>query len=163
MSARCIVVPLALWRSTWAGLRARGRGVRESACVWVGTRSGMLERARDVIFLDDLPGTMGHALQHRTSREAVAALLTRARELQLEIVADIHTHPSDWVDLSIVDQEHPIEYRIGLLALVFPNFAAGPTQLSRTGVHEYLGESRWKTLTGRAVHQRVTIVDGRSS
>jgi hypothetical protein len=155
----------ALWTATWEGLRRRGGGAREAACVWAGTREGNVETgegnvetARSIIFLDDLPGTVGFRLRHRTSREAVAALLLRTRELGMVIVADLHTHPGAWVDLSPVDQEHPIEYRVGLLALVLPAFASGPAELSRAGVHVYAGNGGWQTLRGEDGRRRVQIV-----
>jgi hypothetical protein len=132
-------------------------GAREAACVWAGTRDGNVETAQEIIFLDDLPGTVGRRLQHRTSREAVAALLARARERGFVIVADIHTHPSDWVELSLVDQEHPIEYRVGLPAMVLPSFGTGAPDLARTGVHVYAGNGRWETLCGEDAVRRVCI------
>lgn len=136
-----------LWVSTWEGLQCRSAGQVESACVWLGPRSNTTQVALEAVFLDDLPGTIGRRLQHRTSRQAVAMLLEVARQKQLSIVADLHTHPSDWVDLSDVDQEHPIEYRVGLIALVLPSFAIGAPDLARTGVHEYLGNGKWSTLS----------------
>jgi proteasome lid subunit RPN8/RPN11 len=159
MTERTLIVPRALWTKTWKGLRTRGGGSRETACVWVGTRDGVVERAHEVIFLDDLPGTAGRRLQHRTSREAVVMLLSRARDLGMVIVCDIHTHPSDWVDLSLVDQEHPIEYRVGLLALVLPNFAGGKPDIEGVGVHEYAGDGRWHTFPPEAFAARLRLVE----
>jgi proteasome lid subunit RPN8/RPN11 len=154
-------VTAALWRATWEGLHERGGGEREAACVWAGSREGAVEAAQEIVFLDDLPGTVGRRLQHRTSREAVAEMLARTRQLGLDIVADIHTHPESWVGLSPVDQEHPIEYRIGLLALVLPNFGAGVPDLRLAGVHEYLGGGRWQTFALEAALRRVRIQKGR--
>ena len=159
MSARRLTVARRLWLATWEGLRRCGGGRREAACVWVGTREGSEEQAREVIFLDDLPGTIGRRLQHRTSRAAVATVLERAREMGFVIVADIHTHPGAWVDLSEVDQEHPIEYRLGLLALVLPNFATSTPDVSTVGVHEYVGDGQWSTFENEAVEHRLRIVD----
>lgn len=158
MNGRCLFVPSALWSATWNGLRVRGGGRREAACVWAGTRDGGVERACEVIFLDDLPGTVGRRLQHRTSRAAVAMLLQRARELGLVIVGDVHTHPSDWVDLSDVDRAHPIEYRVGLVALVLPEFAMGTPDIGLVGVHEYSGDGHWRTFEGEQVTQRLCVV-----
>jgi hypothetical protein len=159
MTARKLTVPHGLWISTWEGLRVRGAGLREAACVWAGTRAAHEETARDVIFLDDLAGTVGRRDQHRTSREAVNALLSRTRELGMVIVGDIHTHPTDWVDLSLVDQEHPIEYRVGLLALVLPEFAVGAPDITRTGIHEYAGAGRWNRIVGANVGRRLRFLN----
>lgn len=147
-----------VWRETWLGLQRRSAGERESACVWLGTRDGEWETAREIVFLDDLPGTIGRRLQHRTSRVAVNMMLDRARDAGMEIVGDIHTHPSDWVDLSEVDRAHPIEYRVGLLAIVFPHFAAGEPNLAVAGVHEYAGNGDWKTFDETSSSTRLLIV-----
>lgn len=148
-----------LWVSTWEGLQLRSAGQVEAACVWLGTRTDTAQVAVEVVFLDDLPGTIGRRLQHRTSRQAVAMLLEIAREKQLSIVADLHTHPSDWIDLSEVDQEHPIEYRRGLIALVLPRFALGLPDLARTGVHEYIGNGQWSTLSIEERNERIVLED----
>lgn len=154
---RMLIAHSDLWLSTWRGLQQRGGGAREAACVWLGTIAGDVEHAREIVFLDDLPGTTAQRLNHRTSREAVNMVLGRARVSRQRIVADIHTHPADWVDLSVVDRAHPIEYRLGLLALVLPDFAEGPCELSRAGVHEYLGDGRWGRFDGSAKANRVRL------
>ena|SRR3569832_1027608 len=146
-----------LWVTTWLGLQERSAGQREAACVWLGGRTRETEIATDIVFLDDLPGTVGRRLQHRTSRQAVAILLELARAKGLSIVADIHTHPSDWVDLSDVDREHPIEYRVGLVAIVLPSFALGEPDLARTGVHQYLGNGDWERLDGSQSNPRLVL------
>jgi proteasome lid subunit RPN8/RPN11 len=155
---RQLVVSADVWSSTWLGLRERGQGQRETASVWLGKKTGTIEHAHVAVFLDDLPGTVGRRLQHRTSRTAIDMLLARARELGMVIVADIHTHPADWVDLSDTDRLHPIEYRIGLLALVLPDFAASRPDLQRVGVHEYVGDGEWTTFRAQEAARRMRIV-----
>jgi proteasome lid subunit RPN8/RPN11 len=138
-------------------LQRRSADENEAACVWLGTRSSDLERALEVVFLDDLPGTVGRRLQHRTSRQAVDMMLEFARTKRMSIVGDLHTHPSEWVDLSEVDRVHPIEYRVGLLALVLPSCAQGLPDLTRTGVHEYIGAGNWKMFNPRDHVMRLEI------
>jgi proteasome lid subunit RPN8/RPN11 len=150
-------VSLELWTTTWYGLQRRSAGENEAACVWLGTRSPHLERALEVVYLDDLPGTVGRRLQHRTSRQAVDMMLELARTKRMSIVGDLHTHPGEWVDLSEVDREHPIEYRVGLLALVIPSFGRGGADLTRTGVHEYAGAGRWNTFESHDHGTRIEI------
>ena len=152
-----LLIGALLLERTWLGLRDRGAGARETACVWLGDETGEDDVAREVMFLDDLPGTVGRRLEHRTSRIAVSMLLDRARELGLGIVGDIHTHPSDWVDLSEVDRAHPIEYRVGLLALVLPFFARGPVDVTSIGVHEYLGAGEWTTFDAYTARKRLIV------
>lgn len=156
--SRRLEVPDQLWKDTWLGLAERGDARREAACVWAGTRSEQVERAEAVIFLDDLPGVVGRPYQHRTSRSAVSLMLATVRRMGLRIVGDLHTHPSSWVDMSIVDRAHPIEFRVGLIAIVIPHFAALPVDIASVGVHEYAGDGEWTTLEASDVARRVVIL-----
>ncbi len=158
MREKPLFVPLELWQRTWLGLRARGDGQREAACVWAGESSDREERVSEVIFLDDLPGVESFALQHRTTRTATAVLFEQLREKRLSIVADLHTHPEEWVDLSWVDKAHPIEYRPGLTALVLPGYATGAPSLDETGVHIYLGDGQWRRLRESQAKSKVRII-----
>lgn len=152
-----IVIPEELWQHTWSGLRTRGEGAREAACVWAGSCSEREELVSEVVFLDDFPGVKSFALQHQTSRTATDALFEGLRVKRLSIIADVHTHPEDWVDLSWVDKAHPIEYRPGLSALVLPYYATSIPAIATTGIHIYLGDGRWKRLHGRRAQQKVQI------
>lgn len=152
-----IMVTQQLWEETWIGLRARGNGRREAACIWSGKRSPDGDIARSVTFLDDLPGVRASARYHRLSRETIKALFDLLRERQEVIVADIHTHPSDWVDLSPTDEEHPIEFRRGLPAMIIPNFAKFAPALDGLGLHEYLGDGKWRRLDSEEVEQVLKI------
>jgi hypothetical protein len=141
-----IVVPKDLWEQTWAGLRDRGRGNHETACVWGGRRSVAADTAQSVTFLDDLPGVRAGARYHHLSRATIDALFSILRTRREMIVADIHTHPKDWVDLSDTDAMHPIEFRPGLPAMVIPHFAQSPPTLNGLGLHEYVGDGVWRML-----------------
>lgn len=143
-------IPASLWTRTWVGLRERGGGQRESAAVWTGTRDDAGETAMDVVFLDDFPGVRAHALQHCVPRSASAALFRELRARGHVLVGDVHTHPGSWVDLSPTDQEHPIEYRVGLVAVVIPHFARGAPRTDTIGIHVYRGSGAWDTPEGAA-------------
>lgn len=142
-----IVVTRELWVQTWTGLQKRGGGVRESACVWGGIRSTAQDTAQSVVFLDDLPGVNAGARYHQLSRKTVEALFKILMTNHHMIVADIHTHPGRWVDLSPTDAEHPVEFRRGLPAMIIPNFAMNPPTLDGLGLHEYMGEGDWRRLS----------------
>lgn len=158
---KSVRVPLRLWLDTWGGLEARGAGRREAACVWAGPTESA-GRVNEVVFLDDLGEVCSGALHHRTPTATTRALFELLRSRGLEILADVHTHPSDWVELSQVDQEHPIEYRVGLLALVIPGFAVGEPSLDACGLHEYLGDLRWRQLKQAEYATAIKIEAGAS-
>jgi hypothetical protein len=145
------------WSKTWNGLRARSRGEREAACVWTGDRTTATWTVRSVHFLDDFGPVSAGALYHRASRECVARLFAEMRERGESLIADVHVHPEDWVDLSPTDEAHPIEYRVGLLAVVLPHFAVRSPSLLGVGVHEYVATSEWRRLPQAEVRQRFHI------
>jgi hypothetical protein len=104
-----------------------------------------------VLFLDDFGDTERRQGYHRSTREAVAAAFDRLRETGQVIVADVHTHPEAWVGLSGLDMAHPIEFRVGLLAIVIPHFALGGPTVGSIGVHRYLGQGEWRSLRPQEV------------
>ncbi len=144
---RRLIVPRELWDQTWLGLRSRGRGKVESAAIWGGKRDDVSETAEAVYFLDDLAGHFQHRGYHYVPPKALARLFAQLQRDGRVIVADIHTHPTAWVDLSELDKEHPIEFRPGLHALVLPSYAIPAPSLRLSGVHEYEGDGQWRTLS----------------
>ena len=141
---RELVVPHDIWLETWTGLRKRGAGRREAACIWGGYRTDAQETVEAVLFFDDFGPTIAGALSHRTPRDVTTAAFSRLRESGFVIVADVHSHPDEWVGLSPVDRAHPIEYRVGLRAVVLPHYAIGEPSIRGVGLHEYLGNGRWQ-------------------
>lgn len=141
-----IFIPQNLWLQTWLGLLERGKGVVESAAVWGGKRAGSIETVEAVYFLDDLVGKVQRRQYHYVPQRSLARLFAKLTENKHLIVADIHTHPSDWVGLSPLDMEHPIEFRRGIHAVVLPSYALHPPSLKQAGVHKYQGDGNWLSL-----------------
>jgi proteasome lid subunit RPN8/RPN11 len=155
-----IEIAKTLWDQTWDGLKSRGAGVREAACVWAGRRENAgAATVTDVLFLEDQGDVDSGELHHCTSRQATRALFELLREKGLVIVADVHTHPGCWVNLSHTDRAHPIEYRRGLIAIVLPNFATQTPRIDSIGTHEYVGDGQWRTLTRGEVRRTLNILE----
>ena len=153
-----LFVPEKIWTETWLGLRSRGRGEVESAAIWAGKREAATETAEAVYFLDDLAGHVQDSGYHRVPEEALAELFGRLQRDKRVIVADVHTHPSEWVGLSGLDKRNPIEFRKGLYALVLPSYAMPKPSLNPVGMHEYLGNGKWRTLSKRAKKKTLLII-----
>lgn len=152
-----ILISTTQWKETWAGLKIRGQESREALCVWAGDRKSQPWKVLEVVFLDDFPGVEGFARFHRVSREAVTALFRCLHQKNLQLIADVHSHPGSWVGLSDIDMEHPLEFRVGFLSLVLPSYAIPKPDIGAVGVHEYIGNMEWKTLTAEAVLSRIKI------
>jgi hypothetical protein len=143
---RRIELPRAIWSLTWSGLRSRGAGIKESAAVWAGRRADELESVESVYFLDDYAGGEQRRGYHRVAVEALTEFFATLQRQGQVIIGDIHTHPTDWVGLSALDEENPIEFRVGLPAIVLPCFAKPSPSLSICGVHIYWGKGKWRPL-----------------
>jgi hypothetical protein len=147
---KTLVVPKKIWVETWLGLRKRGRGKVESAAIWGGKREGSKEIIEAVYFLDDLAGHIQFSGYHKIPETALAELFDKLHQDRRLIVGDIHTHPSDWVGLSGLDKANPIEFRKGICAVVLPSYAVSEPSLKSAGVHEYVGDGRWRELSQKA-------------
>ena len=143
MSSHIVRIKSDLWKLTWEGLSKRSDGRIESLCIWAGQRSPDVSVVTEVIFLDGIEGVEGFALFHRITREATAQIFAILKDKGLQIVADVHTHPGDWVGLSDTDREHPLEYRVGFISIVLPYFGRTDPMQEDIGMHRYEGNHQW--------------------
>ncbi len=134
------------WRQLLAGLRVRGRGVRESGAFLLGTRDAAgRRRIVDFVLYDDLDP---HALDTgivRLDGRHFGKLWDLCKARGLTVVADVHTHPGGAAQ-SGSDRAHPIIARAGHLALIVPNFAAAPVRREVLGIYRYAGGGQWDTI-----------------
>ena len=63
----------------------------------------------------------------------------------LKVCADVHTHPSEWVEQSSIDETHPMISQPGHIALILPNYGKDGHHYKKIGVYEYQGNHRWIT------------------
>ena len=153
-----LYIPADLWALTWSELHRRSGGQVDAACAWAGERTSTAWTVKSVHFLDDFGAIDAGPLHHRASRASVEGLFDEMRRRGEDLIADVHTHPEDWVDLSRTDREHPLEYRLGMLAVVLPWFAATAPSLRQVGVHEYVSTATWRRLSGAEVAARFHIL-----
>lgn len=153
---RTLKVPLLLWRRLVLDLRARGMGRRESGAFILGERKGGIDRARAFVPYDALDP---HAFESgiiRFSSSGYSKLWKICRESKRRVVADVHTHPTEWVDQSDSDQANPMIPEAGHLAIILPKFAQTHWwTLDGVGLHEYHGSRRWSR---RAAPARAKLV-----
>ncbi len=133
------------WRMLLCGLRARGLGVRESGAFLLGTRAQDSVKIVDFVLYDDLDP---HALDTgiiRFDGRHFGALWKHCRSVDLDVVADVHTHPAAAYQ-SPSDQAHPMIACSGHVALIIPNFAMPPLRIEDIGIYRYLGNKNWESM-----------------
>jgi proteasome lid subunit RPN8/RPN11 len=136
-------IPRRLWRQLIADLRARGEGRRESGAFLLAPPGS--DRIAAHICYDDLdPSALdtGIIVFHGAG---YARLWQICEERQLRVVADVHTHPSDWTGQSHSDATHPMVGTPGHVALIVPKFAQGNSlSLHGVGIFRYRGNHQWQ-------------------
>jgi hypothetical protein len=142
-----------VWRRLLRGLRARGRGTRESGAFLLGSKnSNGRRRIVDFLLYDDLdPHALDTGIIHLDGRH-FGKLWDMCKARGLTVVADVHTHPGG-VGQSGSDRAHPIIARAGHLALIVPNFAAVPVRRSALGIYRYGGAGRWEAVAAERRRQ----------
>lgn len=146
-----------VWLELLDELRARGGGRRESGAFLLGPVDD--RRPRQVtyaVYYDDLdPASLTGAISF--SGAAYGRLWDECVTHGLKVVGDIHTHPGRWVAQSETDRVHPMLAEAGHVGLIVPHFAQNAVRARDVGVHEYLGDGRWRSCLGRDAERRFRV------
>jgi proteasome lid subunit RPN8/RPN11 len=151
-------VPVLLWARIIFQLKRRGRGRRESGAFLLGPEDSAAGIVTSFICYDDLdPDALSGAISFHAV--GYAALWQHCREKNLQVLADVHTHPGHGVGQSSIDQRNPMIPVKGHTAMIVPNFARTSLwSLSAVGVYEYLGDFKWRIHGASQKPRRVSLV-----
>jgi proteasome lid subunit RPN8/RPN11 len=134
-------MPRRRWRRLLAELHRRGQGRRESGAFLLAGRDHDPDRVTRVAYYDDLDADcLTGGISFATS--GFTELWRICENENLRVVADVHTHPSSWVEQSGIDAENPMIARVGHVAMIVPSFGHA-RQVEECGVHIYLGSRQW--------------------
>jgi hypothetical protein len=75
------------------------------------------------------------------------------REHNVEVLADVHTHPGAYIQQSKIDQDNPLVAQRGHIAIIVGHYAQDRASLRDVGIYEYGGDAGW-TACARAVSHR---------
>lgn len=146
-----ILVPILRWRRLILDLRRRGDGKRESGAFLLGRMQAGKTVCTNHIYYDDLDP---HAYQGdgiAFHAPGCAALWGICREQNIDVLADVHTHPGNYIQQSPIDQRNPMMPTVGHTAMIVPNFGNTPWwSLTGVGIFEYLGHFKWRTHNASA-------------
>lgn len=157
-AATTIRIPVFLWARLILELRRRGRGKAESGAFLLGRRNGKAGRVTEYVCYDDLDPHAHQSGAIAFHANGTAALWRLCREHDVEILADVHTHPGPYVQQSGIDQRNPMVPMAGHTAIIVPNFAYTPWwSLRAVGVHEYLGSFKWRQHSMSSKPKRVFL------
>jgi hypothetical protein len=126
----------------------RAGGRRESGAFLLAPLASSAPTVAAIVYYDDLdPDALDGGVSLLAG--AFSRLWSHCAREQLRVVGDVHTHPTDIVRQSGIDRANPMVARIGHVAVIVPNLAAGVIQPADVGVHLYRGEDGWSSSFGR--------------
>lgn len=140
-----------------AGLRARGKGRRESGAFLLGPTEAP-RTVTEVVFYDAIDPRAFDTGIIVIDGALMGALWRICRERGLRVVADVHTHPGG-AGQSQSDRDHPMIAERGHVAIIIPDFAAPPVRIERVGVYRYTGNFGWFRLPHSAATPTISIED----
>lgn len=143
---RRIKIPRLTWMRLVSALTQRGGGRRESGAFLLGQADGSDPRVESFVCYDDLdPQALDSGIVMFHAR-GLSALWQLCSERNVQVLADVHTHPTADVRQSSVDREHPMLPVKGHVALILPRYGrASKWSLEGVGMHVFEGGKRWSS------------------
>jgi len=155
LTAKTLIIIDSVWEKLIYELRKRGDGQRESGAFLLGKVDE--NRISGFVCYDDLDP---HCLDHGIitfDGSGYVPLWQMCKEKGLTVLADVHTHPGEWVGQSRSDSNHPMIAQSGHIALILPEYAqAKNLRLKDAGIYEYRGNKKWKTINPKGGRVRVS-------
>jgi len=125
----------------------------------LGDQRGVSGRITRIICYDELDPDAYDSGAIAFHAVGYAALWQYCRQYELQVLADVHTHPGVNVCQSPIDRKNPMVPMLGHTAIIVPNFASTPWwSLRSVGVYEYLGDFRWRTHKPSDAPRRIKLV-----
>lgn len=145
------------WMALVRDLRRTSAGERESGAFLVG-RPGS-DRVTQYVLYDALDPHVADSGVITFRGGCITPMWEMCHREGLCVLADVHTHPEDWTGQSPSDQACPMIGQPRHLALIVPYYAARRLQgLKGVGIHEYLGNRRWKTWAWNSGRVRLVVL-----
>ena len=144
------------WEQMIDELHQRGERRRESGAFLLALRGDTSGYVSKIVYLDDLdPNCLVGGIHF--DGKAYSKLWSICDDESLQVIADIHTHPQDWVEQSKTDRANPMVSRNGHLGLIAPNFASGNISPADLGVHEYRSEAGWQSFLDQDAERLIYV------
>ena len=136
-----IEISIILWIKLIQGLKRRGKGKKESGAFLLS--KPLHKKVFKIVFYDQFDKNVSDS---GIIKFKGASLFYEFLALnKLEIIADIHTHPSNDTNQSSSDKNNPMVRIPGHTALIAPNYAKDLfIRPSNCSVYEYQGNFKWK-------------------
>jgi hypothetical protein len=146
--------------ATWRALRECAARGCEGTVRWAGPAfqsRAPLQIATTVVVPRQRVGPGAFEVPHDATRMMADALAAD----RLVNLAQLHSHPGDWVGHSGWDDQRAYSSRDGALSVVWPDYARALPAFDAWGVHESCGR-RWVRLSTEDARARIIVLPGMS-
>ena len=151
-----IVIPSSVWDELFDRFRARPNA--EQVAYLDGVRIAVdHDEPTGVVTTFVLPDAKVTPGNFHVSAEAMSQAGQHFRSHGLARLAQVHTHPTEWIDHSGWDDDHAYSQRDGSLSLVLPNYGRVPVEPHDAGVHVRTRDG-WVRLSSDVVKATIRIV-----
>lgn len=149
-----LFIPSLVIDQTEAMLRRYGNYGEEGIGLWAGTLAGGDGFVSTLV----TPGVSSQGRFHgELSADTMAAVLARLDELDLVLLAQIHSHPRE-AFLSSIDAERPAIAVAGFISVVIPDFGfVDVADVDTWAAYEYFAAERWSELDAAARRERLIV------
>ena len=147
------------WRSLVSELERRGQGRRESGAFLLGTRGDSARKIVRFVCYDDLdPQSLQRGIV-TLHASGMSALWDLCREQSLQVLADVHTHPTSDTRQSGTDRHYPMIPVAGHVAMILPDFGdTSRWSMKGIGIHVFEGGGRWTSYRCGAADAPVKLI-----
>lgn len=153
---RVLFVPEEIVVATWRALRPNAEATCEGVVMWAAPRA-QYDELQQVVTTVIVPRQRVGPGRYQLPADAVREMGQALRRRGLVNVAQVHSHPGEWVDHSDWDDAHTFSLRDGALSIVWPAFGRELPPADTWGVHE-CGGRIWRRLGPSEVGRRVVIL-----
>lgn len=155
MKKEKIILPIWLWFKLMAGLKKRSNGCRESGGFLLA-KSGE-KRIIKVVFYDQFDKTVADSgiIQFKGAISFYEFLAKTG----MNVIADIHTHPTKNTSQSYSDQTHPMIRIKDHIAIIAPNYVVNPLIFPKhCSLYKYLGNFQWEKYNKADLPFQLTLI-----
>lgn len=150
-------VPARVLDETAALLYEPGASGFEGSAVWIGTASTPTTATVSRSFRPEqvtYATPLGLAVE--VTEDGLTGLISSLSAGEL-VLARLHTHGTDDVDHSDVDDRNLLVAHPGAISIVVPHFAAAGIDLGRCGVHVLGNDHRWRRMSTIETERRFRV------
>ena len=133
-------------RKAYDFLRYAGTKRVEGVALFAGVRSGMDFRLQEVVIPKQTGYILESGLMYAVDSEELRRLNVWLYNNDIELIAQIHSHPSEAYH-SEADDRYPIVDTYGALSIVVPDFAAAPMNVSSWAFYRLSSSKEWDLLS----------------